>query len=172
MNIILTGMRGSGKTTIGQQLAKKIGRTFIDFDHEIEKIAKMTVSEMVKIHGWAHFRKLEQKICTKFSKMNNLIIASGGGTIMNKKNTQNLRRNGTIIFLEVPISILADRIKNSLNRPPLLETEKDFLEELEKVYQKRQTSYKKIADLIIKNKNVSATIKKIINFIKEPLKNG
>jgi len=80
-NLVLTGMRGSGKTYLGKKIAKILGRKFVDLDSEIEKAEGMSVAEIVKRKGWDYFRKAESKICSRFANTKNLVIATGGGVI-------------------------------------------------------------------------------------------
>jgi shikimate kinase len=145
-NIVLTGMRGSGKTTIGKELAALMNRKFIDLDQEIEKHAEMPISKIVETHDWDHFRKLEKEVNKKVAQLSGVVIATGGGTIIDEENEKSLRENGFVVFLKCPIEILAERIKNSENRPSL--TGKSAVEELEEVWQERKQRYEESADLI------------------------
>lgn len=156
-------MRGSGKTTLGQRLAEKLGKHFIDLDHEIEKHEKMPISEIIKTRDWPYFRKIEQKICANISKMDNLVIATGGGIILNKKNIQNLKKNGIIFFIQCDIEILKKRLEKS-NKRPSLKKGKNFLEELNEIWEERENFYLSSADFIIENNdNINKNIKKIIS---------
>lgn len=146
-NVVLTGMRGTGKTYWGKKYAKEWGMSFIDFDEEIEKLAKKKVSEIVEERGWKYFRELEYKITKKYSNSKNTVIATGGGTLMHKRN-YDLLKNNFIILLETDIKTIKNRIKNSKNRPAL--TNKDFIRELKDIYRKRKNKYLKIADKVIK----------------------
>ena len=154
-NIILTGMRGSGKTTIGKELAALMNRKFIDLDEEIEKHVGMPISKIVEKHGWNHFRKLEKEVNKKVAQLRNLVIATGGGTIIDIENEKILRKNGFIVFLKCPVKILAERIKNSETRPSL--TDKPVLEELEEVWQERKQRYEESADLVFDSSNKNPT---------------
>ncbi len=158
-NIVLIGMRGSGKSTIGKELAKRLERNFIDLDEEIEKYANQSISEIVKNKGWDYFRTIEQKICTIFAKGKNLVIATGGGIVENEENIKNLKKSGIIIYLKCSPKICAERIKNS-NRPSL--TGKNIEEELEEIYKKRKEKYEKAADIVIEN---SKDLKHVLNKI-------
>lgn len=165
-NIVLTGMRGSGKTTIGKELARLMNRKFIDLDHEIEKHAGMKISEIVEKHGWAHFRKLEKELNKKIAQESGLVIATGGGTIIDPENEKTLRKNGFIIFLKCPVEILTKRIKDSGNRPSL--TGKPAIEELEEVLLKRKKRYEKSADLIFdisSNESIETKTKRLFSLL-------
>ena len=100
-NIILTGMRGSGKTKLGRLLGRLLGRRFIDTDELIERNAKMPIVLLVKRRGWDYFRRLERNVIQKLRNEKNAVIATGGGTLVNLKNAEILKRNGKVIFWTV-----------------------------------------------------------------------
>ncbi|MBI5412788.1 3-phosphoshikimate 1-carboxyvinyltransferase [Candidatus Peregrinibacteria bacterium] len=147
-NIILTGMRGCGKTRIGKLVAKKLGRRFIDIDKYIEEKVKMTVREIVAQKGWRSFRKLEMQAAKKLGVMKNLVISTGGGTLMFASNACALKRNGKVILLDCSIPVIKKRLINQTDRPSLTGT-KSFIVELEEIYNKRESQYKKVADAVI-----------------------
>lgn len=146
-NIILSGMRGSGKTRLGTHIAKKIKRDFFDLDALIEKSARKKIADIVKEKGWRFFRALESKAVRKISGRTGVVISTGGGTLINPKNTRLLKQNGKIFFLECPVEILTHRIKKSKARPSL--TGKNFIEELSQVYRQRKLLYYKTADFVL-----------------------
>lgn len=147
-NIILTGMRGSGKTKLGQLLGRYLGRRFIDIDTLIEQKAHKTISEIVGRLGWPHFRHLEHDIVKKISKYSSAIIATGGGTLCFKKNARLLKQNGKVIFLDSKISSLRQRLFGKTDRPSLT-GKKDFLKELNEIYLKRFAAYNSVADAVL-----------------------
>lgn len=149
MNIVLTGLRGSGKTTIGKLIAEKLKWKFVDLDKEIEKSAKAKIKEIVENHGWEYFRALEKKVTEKIAKGKKLVIATGGGTIIDPKNEKHLRKNAKLVYLYVKPEICAQRILNDPNRPPLTNKE-SVKEELKQLYKERSPLYRKSADLIFK----------------------
>ena len=107
MNIILTGLRGSGKSTIGKLIAEKLKWKFIDLDIEIEKSANSKIKEIVETQGWEYFRTLESNMVKKISKRDKLVIATGGGTIIDPSNEKLLKKNGKIIYLYVKPEIFS-----------------------------------------------------------------
>lgn len=146
-NIYLTGMRGSGKSSIGKIIAKKLQFKFIDTDEEIEKQEKMTIPGIVKKKNWFYFRKKEKYVVRHFAKQNNTIIGTGGGVILDKENVKTLKKHGKIIFLQCDLAQLEARISKSINRPAL--TNKNSLkEELEELWNKRKEKYLSSADFI------------------------
>ncbi|MBI2463884.1 shikimate kinase [Candidatus Peregrinibacteria bacterium] len=163
MNIILTGMRGTGKTTLGRLLAKKLESTFIDLDDEIEKDANEKIADIVKKYGWNYFRKLEKKITKRIAESDGCIIATGGGTLMDETNAKMLKKNGMIIVLKCSCEIIRKRLKNDTSRPALQSHKTihstNFLDELENVWNERKNTYIKTADLILKNETKHDEIK-------------
>ena len=147
MNIVLTGLRGSGKATIGKLLAEKLNWNFIDIDNEIEKEENMTIKNIVELRGWEYFRAVENKVTKEISKTDQTIISTGGGTIIDKDNEKELKKNGKVIYLYVKPEVCAERIKNSKKRPALDE-ENDVFEELKYTYRKRNDRYIKSSNKI------------------------
>jgi len=147
MNIVLTGLRGSGKTKVGKLLAEKLGWNFVDLDNEIEKLAGKLIPEIIEEYDWEHFRKLEEEVCTKAGKLDNTVIATGGGAIINPTNEKALKENGKIVYLKVPPKICAQRISNSKSRPALTDTN-NTLEEMIEIYEQRKERYEMSAHII------------------------
>lgn len=147
-NIILTGMRGSGKTKLGRLLGRSLGRRFIDTDELIEHNAKMPIALLVKRRGWDYFRRLERNVIHKLRNEKNAVIATGGGTLINLKNAEILKRNGKVIFLDSIIVSLKKRLEDKTDRPSLT-GKKDFLKELNEVYLKRLKAYNGVADAVL-----------------------
>mgnify|MGYP001576661808 CR=1 FL=1 len=161
-NIVLTGMRGTGKSLIGSRLARKFGREFIDTDKYIEKAAKLPITKIVEKFGWKHFRKLERRAAKKLSTVKNAVISTGGGMLIPKNNEKLFRKNGRIILLDCPPQILQKRLKKEKNRPSLIGT--NFLQELSEVYKKRHKRYINSADFILDvlGNNLSSKIAQIL----------
>ena len=148
-NIILTGMRGSGKTTIGKIIADKLKYQFIDIDEQIEKHEKMTISKMVKQFGWAYFRKKEHEAIKQIYKLKNIVVAAGGGAITDERNIELLKKIGKIIFLKCPLKTLERRIKNNMRGRPPLTKEAQIKHEIKKIWDERKDKYRSTADLTI-----------------------
>lgn len=147
-NIILTGMRGSGKSRLGALLGRWLGRRFYDIDELIEQKAKISIPKIVARHGWRYFRRLESQMVKRLRNIRFAVIATGGGTLMYSLNVKILRRNGKIIFLESAVASLKKRLAKHYDRPPLTRGE-DFLSELETIYRRREKRYREIADAVI-----------------------
>lgn len=106
-NIILIGMPGSGKSTIGAQLAEKLGRKFIDADQEIVRLAGKSIPDIFAQDGQAHFRALETRVLQELGKASGLVIATGGGCVTRPENGPLLRQNGVLIHIRRPLDALA-----------------------------------------------------------------
>jgi shikimate kinase len=166
MNIVLTGLRGSGKTQIGKLLAKKLKWKFIDLDNEIEKEEKTKIKNIIDLKGWDYFRTKETEITKKIAKLNETIISTGGGTIINTENKKELKKNGKIIYLYRTPEDCCKYIKNDLNRPPLTDM-KTKEEEMEEVYKERNERYCKSAHIILKRtKDIEKDTKTLIKKLK------
>jgi shikimate dehydrogenase len=105
-NIVLTGMPGSGKTTVGRLLAEKTGRDFYDIDAEIVKQTGMEITEIFKTRGENAFRDIETETAKRLSTLSGVVISCGGGTVLRDENVNALRRNGVIFFIDRPLEQL------------------------------------------------------------------
>lgn len=121
-NIILIGFMGSGKSSIGKRLAKKLNYTYYDTDQFIEDKIGMTISHFIKENGEIAFRKLESNVLETFIGQEKIVISTGGGTILHPKNQECLRQLGTIVWLHAAIETLFERVQRN-SRRPLLEVE-------------------------------------------------
>lgn len=139
-NIVLIGMPGSGKTTIGQAVAKKLGRDFVDSDDEIKNIIKTEISDYFSQYGEENFRDVETQVIKDIAKSSGTIIATGGGAVLRHENIDALKMNGIIYFLDRPLS---DIIPTS-DRPTA-----SSREAIEKRYNERYEIYKSSSDKII-----------------------
>ena len=161
-NIVLIGMPGCGKTTVGKVLAKRLGYKFCDMDSYIQEISKKTIKELFE-PGEENFRDWETKACEELSKCRNTIIASGGGVVKREKNIEILKKNCTILFIDRPVERIINDV--DINSRPLL---KDGKEKLYNLYDERYELYKKAADIQILNKGyLRDTIDIIINILNE-----
>jgi 3-phosphoshikimate 1-carboxyvinyltransferase len=147
-NITLTGMRGSGKSSVGRNIARKLHRKFIDTDDEIEKQEKMKISKIVKKHNWFYFRKKEKYVVRRISKMDNVVISTGGGVILDKENVSALKKKNEIVFLKCDLDVLQKRLEKSKTKRPSLTSQSDLKEEINEIWNKRKESYEKSADII------------------------
>ena len=146
-NIFFVGLMGAGKTTVGKLLAKRLGKTFYDSDHEIESRTGVNIPVIFELEGEAGFRKREVTALEELTAMHDIVLATGGGAVLCKQNRENLSQHGTVIYLRASVNELWHRTKNDKNRP-LLQTD-DPRGKLEKLYAERDPLYREIADIII-----------------------
>ena len=137
-NIVLVGMMGSGKSSIGKLLSKKIGLEFIDIDKLIEEEENKSISDIFKINGEKYFRDLEEKISIKKLKSENKVISLGGGGYINQKIRKQTQLGSITVWLNWKTSTLIDRIKDSKKRPVVTKLKiseiKSLIEERAKIY--------------------------------------
>lgn len=163
-NIALIGFMGSGKTTIGKILAKYLDMKFIDIDKMISAREKKSIPEIFEEKGEQYFRKLEREIVLEESLNNNIVIATGGGVIIDNENIKNLKETSFIVYLDCTIECIYERVKNNKNRP-LLNVENMF-ETIQELHKKRELLYKISCDISIKidiNSNMYDTAEEIKN---------
>lgn len=147
MNVILTGMRGTGKSSIGTLLADRLAYTFVDTDTAIEALAGGPIAAIVARHGWDHFRALERQIVAQIATADNQVIAAGGGTLIDQANAAHLKARGIVVLLLCDIELLQHRLSQGSNRPPLT-AQGSAIDELAHIWQARQTHYYTTADLV------------------------
>ncbi|MGB4665110.1 MAG: shikimate kinase, partial [Bacteroidales bacterium] len=144
--IALIGMSGSGKTTVGKLLAKKINYEFVDIDNQIEKKENKSISQIFADEGEEFFRQLETNMLNELINNDKLVISTGGGIIKNEKNRKFLKNNFFNIFLNVSIDEALERLQQNENRPLLLGNIKDKWQIL---YDERLLLYYQTADYIV-----------------------
>ncbi len=118
-NIVITGFMGTGKTTIGQMLAEKLDRHFVDMDAQLEAHFGKTIPEIFADEGEPTFRVVEAQLCARLSQEAGLVISTGGGALVNSGNRQVLSESGTIICLTATVDTILDRVDKASNRPLL-----------------------------------------------------
>ena len=146
-NLILIGLMGAGKTTLGRQLASELQLDFYDSDQLICERTGVSIPTIFELEGEEGFRHREKIVINELVQLNNIIIATGGGTVLNAENRYKLRKNGYVIYLHAHPQILLSRIQNDKNRP-LLQVE-DPLLKLQQLYVQRDPIYRETAHLII-----------------------
>jgi len=162
-NIILVGMMGAGKTTIGKVLASSLNKEFADSDHEIQERTGVKIPVIFEIEGETGFRKRESETLLELTKKRNIILATGGGAVLHSGNRQLLRQNGIVIYLRASVNDLYRRTRHDKNRP-LLQTQ-NLYARLNELYQQRDALYRETAHIIIDSgkQGVRFLFQKLIN---------
>lgn len=148
-NIVLIGMRGSGKTTIAKLLSKKLSKEYLELDKILAEKTGMSISEIVEKNGWDYFRKQESKIIKEVALHEDKIISTGGGMITRPENIDALKKNGVFVWLQASFETLLKRSGHNSNRPALTD-KKTIKEELAELLKQRAKLYRQSADIIIK----------------------
>jgi len=153
-NLILVGMMGSGKTTMGRTLSKHLGKIFADSDEEIQKRTGVTIPHIFDIEGEAGFRQRESAALHDILMHDGMVLATGGGAVLASQNRAVLQQNGIVIYLKASVHDLWQRTKHDRNRP-LLQTA-DPHTKLKELLQQRDPLYQEVADIIIQSGRQSA----------------
>lgn len=146
-NFFLVGLMGAGKTTVGRALARKTDKTFYDSDQEIEARTGVRVATIFDIEGETRFREREASVIADLVQLDNIVLATGGGAVLNAQNRSLLSQRGTVIYLRANIDDLLARTQLDRNRP-LLRTA-DPRAKLTSLFSERDPLYRQIADLIV-----------------------
>jgi len=144
MNIVLIGYRGTGKSAVGEILARRLNRPCIGMDAEIVQRAGMPIPEMVEKFGWPGFRDRETELARELSDRDGLIIDTGGGVIERPENIKALQKNGVVFWLTASVAVIVSRIKGDIHRPALT-AGKTFTEEVMEVLARRMPKYRAAA---------------------------
>lgn len=162
--IVLIGMMGSGKTTIGKLLGEKLTLRSIDIDVIIEQNEKRTVSEIFQNEGEKYFRDIERETIKKNFTNKDLIISLGGGAFEDQLTQELLLKNSTVIYLKTSPNVILERIKNNTNRP-LLKNQMT-VEKIQSIILQRQKNYE-LANITIltDNKNTDKIVEEILGVI-------
>ena len=145
--IFLCGMMGSGKSTVGRELAKKLNVPFLDLDHLIEKKEQMTIPEIFKQKGESAFRITEKELLANYSQTAKGVLALGGGALQDQRTVNHLKSLGWLVFLDCPRSVLFERLNNSKNRP-MLSTDEDLKNRISHLLEKRLPFYRQAQFII------------------------
>jgi shikimate kinase len=146
-NIFLVGLMGAGKTSVGRLLARRLGKTFYDCDHEIERATGVKVAVIFEIEGEAGFRARETKALAELVKCENIVLATGGGAVLSAENRRLLAESGTVVYLRAAAADLWGRTRHDKSRP-LLKTA-DPLARLQQLFDERDPLYRAVADIVV-----------------------
>ena len=165
--IFLIGPMGAGKSTIGKRLAQLIGAEFVDSDREIERHTGANIPLIFELEGEAGFRQRESQILDELTQRSNIVLATGGGAILDPDNRKHLGERGTVIYLHTTVTQQLKRTARDRNRP-LLQTE-DPRQRLLDLMQAREPLYREIADIVINTdgKHVKDVVREILGKLEQ-----
>jgi len=161
-NIFLIGPMGAGKSTVGRQLAKNLNMEFVDCDREIEQRTGVSIAIIFEVEGEEGFRKREHDMIEQLTERDGIVLATGGGAVLDEENRSRLRTRGFAIYLNAPIDLLVERTSRDRQRP-LLQTE-DPKERLVALVTEREPLYQQVADMVVKTDRRTArhVVKEIV----------
>lgn len=174
VNIVLTGYRCTGKSTVGRRLAERLRVSFYDTDELIKRQTGKTVAEIVEKGGWRAFRKEEKEIIRGLSAIEGSVIATGGGVVMDEENRNILKEIGTVVWLTADIRTTIERMRKDENsneqRPSL--SDNNLYKETSDILEMRTPIYRQLADLTIdtSEKDIDEIMDDICRFLKIPRK--
>lgn len=147
-NLILVGPMGAGKTTIGRSLAEHLAMPFLDLDHEIEERTGATIPLIFEMEGEIGFRQRERQTLEHVLQQDGILLATGGGAVLNEANRSLLRKRGFVIWLDTPVSVQLDRLAREYAKRPLLK-DTDRRAKLEQLAIDRNPLYAQTAHMVI-----------------------
>jgi len=166
-SLFLIGPMGVGKSTIGRQLSITLNKSFYDSDHEVEKKTGVKIPVIFEMEGELGFRQREQQMITELTARQDIVLATGGGVVLNADNRKNLRKYGCVIYLKCSVERQLERTLHDKNRP-LLQA-RDPKETLLALIHEREPWYQEIADFDLDTGkySVKQAVSTIVNMIKE-----
>ena len=166
-NIFLIGLMGAGKSTIGKQLARELGKDFRDSDSEIENRTGVSIDVIFDIEGERGFRRRETGMLKELVEKRGIVLATGGGAVLALENRQMLRDNGLIIYLRATAEHLAGRVRLDRKRPLLQSGDK--LVKIRELLAQREPIYKELADMVIEtnNRSIPRVVRHISKMVKQ-----
>jgi shikimate kinase len=166
-NIILVGLMGAGKSTIGRQLARRMNLTFYDSDKVIEERTGVPIPTIFEVEGEAGFREREEHVIAELTAMQGIMLATGGGSVLRASNRQHIKDGGCVIYLRASADHLFQRIKHDQSRP-LMQTPNP-MQTLRDLLKAREPYYLEVADLIVPTgkQKVNVILREIHNKLKQ-----
>jgi len=169
-NIILVGLMGAGKSTIGRSLAKQLKKDFYDSDRIIEERTGVDISTIFEIEGEQGFRDREEQVIAELCQMKNIVLATGGGCILSEISRKNMQKGGHVVYLRTSADLLYSRIRFDKSRP-LMQT-KSPINTLRKLLDDREPFYMEVSDTIIMTgkQKINTLVKKVNKILKGKLR--
>ena len=146
-NIFLVGLMGAGKTSVGRLLAKRLGKTFLDSDQEIERATGVKIPLIFEIEGEPGFRAREAKMLVELAARRDIVLATGGGAVLVEANRRLLAENGTVIYLRANVADLWQRTRQDKNRPLLKTANPRAM--LDQLFAERDPLYREVAHIVV-----------------------
>ncbi len=162
-NLILIGLMGAGKTTLGKHVAQSLGRRFYDSDQEICTHSGVSIPTIFEMEGEQGFRNRESAMLKKLAAEHNIVLSTGGGAVLREENRRCLRESGTVVYLHTLPEILLERTRYDTNRP-LLQVENP-LAKLQELYEARDRIYRDTAHVVIESENYQHTLSRLTNIL-------
>ncbi len=165
LNVVLVGPMGVGKTTIGRHLAKSLKMRFVDSDREIERRTGVDVPLIFELEGESGFRKRESAVIEALTAQHNLVLATGGGAVLDARSRELMRRNSIVVYLSADVDHLLERTAKDTKRP-LLQTDNPRAR-IQELLTFREPLYQEVADFMVNtaNRTVKTVIKEILDQI-------
>lgn len=165
-NLVLIGLMGAGKTTVGRLLAERLGRPFVDTDTMVENEAKRSIPDIFKEEGERAFRELEAQTVRHVSAVRGQVVAVGGGAVSTPGNATQLTMSGDLVWLDADPQVLADRLGEQTDERPLLAGADDLASRLDELRRQREADYAAAASLTVRTDDLSpeAVIETIIDW--------
>lgn len=151
-NLVFIGLMGAGKSAIGRLASQALGIPFVDSDHEIERVSRMTISDLFARYGEDEFRALEARVLKRLLRTGPRVVSTGGGAYINERSRRQIKRGGLTIWLNAELDVLWERV-NKRDTRPLLKTENPK-QTLENLMRARYPIYAE-ADLTVMSRDVS-----------------
>ena len=164
-NVFLIGPMGAGKSTIGRHLAAATGRRFLDSDREIERNTGANIDLIFELEGESGFRRRESRVLEQLTAMQGIVLATGGGVILEPDNRARLKQEGIIVYLTAAPEVLAKRTARDKKRP-LLQTP-DRLSRIRELLDDREQLYRELADLVVDTGR--CTVRRAVDQIRKKL---
>ena len=131
MNIVLCGFMGAGKTVVGKELAKIMGRKFVDTDEMIEEETGISIPAIFAARGEEYFRELEYEMCKKTANLKNVVVSTGGGAMTFERNVEAIKKGSKVVFLDASFDVICDRVGDASSRPLFKNRSEEHTSELQ-----------------------------------------